>query len=558
MATGSFVELMNRPARRIKTTREAAPATDQATEVTAGAIYGEIRDFVRTHERRRRQLPRAALVGLIAGLVAVAFRTALGIGDTLRDHLIRTAHGMGLAGLVIPILFSAIGSGISVFLVRRFAPEAAGSGIPHLKAVLHRLRGMLWQRILAVKFLGGVAGIGAGMALGREGPTVQMGGAIGQMVSRWLGTTARERRTLIAAGAGAGIAAAFNAPLAGVVFVLEEVQRDFSPGVFTAAFIASATADVVARLLTNQLPVFHVAVLPSPPLSALPAFLILGVLAGILAVAFNRALLGSLNLFQRIRHLPPWVPGALAGCVVGLVGWFAPEALGGGHAIVEEVLSGRMVLQNLVIFFLIRFGLTMVSYGSGAPGGIFAPLLVLGAQIGLAVGEITRSFAPHSAEHPEAYAMVGMAAYFTGIVRAPLTGIVLIVEMTGNYALMLPLLVSCLTAHAVADALGDRPVYEALLERDLLRSQETPELEETLLVDLTVQQGAPFEGRQVKDLGLPPGCVLVTLRRGLHDEVPTANTRLQAGDQITAVVSPAAARGVIHLREGLEPAHHSS
>lgn len=548
---------MNRPARRIKTTREPAPATEPTTGVTPVAISGEIRDFIRTHERRRRQLPRAALVGLIAGLVAVAFRTALGLGDALRDALIRNAHAIGPVGIVFPILFAALGSGFSVWLVRRFAPEAAGSGIPHLKAVLHRLRGMLWQRILPVKFLGGVAGIGVGLALGREGPTVQMGGAIGQMVSRWLGTTARERRTLIAAGAGAGIAAAFNAPLAGVVFVLEEVQRDFSPGVFTAAFIACATADVVARLLTGQLPVFHVAVLPSPPLTALPAFLVLGVLAGVLAVAFNRALLGSLNLFQRVRHLPAWVPGALAGGVVGLVGWFAPEALGGGHAIVEEVLSGRMVLTNLVLFFLIRFGLTMVSYGCGAPGGIFAPLLVLGAQVGLAVGEITRWIAPRSVEHPEAFAMVGMAAYFTGIVRAPLTGIVLIVEMTGNYALMLPLLIACLTAHAVADVLGDRPVYEALLERDLLRSQENPELDETLLVDLTVQQGAPFEGQQVRDLGLPPGCVLVTLRRGVHDQVPTADTRLQAGDQVTAVVSPTAAHGVLRLREGFEPAHHS-
>jgi len=548
---------MPRSARRIKTTHESAPALDQPTEVTPSAIYGEIRDFVRSHERRRRQLPRAALVGVIAGLVAVAFRRSLDWGDMLRDQLIHRAHGLGPAGVLIPILYAAFGGGLSVYLIRRLAPEAAGSGIPHLKAVLHRLRGMLWQRILPVKFIGGILAIGSGLTLGREGPTVQMGGAIGQMVSRWLGTTARERRTLIAAGAGAGIAAAFNAPLAGVVFVLEEVQRDFSPGVFTAAFIACATADVVARLLTGQLPVFHVPVLPSPPLTALPAFLVLGGLAGALAVAFNRALLGSLNLFQRVRHLPPWVPGAIAGGFVGLVGWFAPEALGGGHAIVEQVLSGHMLFQNLVFFFLIRFALTMASYGCGAPGGIFAPLLVLGAQVGLAVGEVTRWIAPRSAEHPEAYAMVGMAAYFTGIVRAPLTGIVLIVEMTGNYALMLPLLIACLTAHAVADLLGDRPVYEALLERDLLRSQDRPELDETLLVDLTLQPGAPFEGCLVRELGLPPGCVLVTLRRGPHEEVPTADTRLQAGDQLTAVVSPAAARGVIRLREGLEPAHHS-
>lgn len=521
------------------------------------AAYGEVRDFLRAHERRRRQFPRAALVGVIAGLVAVAFRLSLRAGDAFRDQVIRYAHTLGPAGILLPILLGALGAGAAVALVRKAAPEAGGSGIPHLKAVLHRLRGMLWQRILPVKFVGGVLGIGAGLALGREGPTVQMGGAVGQMVSQWLRTTPRERGTLIAAGAGAGLAAAFNAPLAGVVFVLEELQRDFSRGVFTAAFIAAVTADVVARLLTGQLPAFHVAQLPAPPLTALPAFLLLGVLAGVLAVGFNRALLASLNLFRQTRRWPIWVPGALVGCLVGAVGWFAPEVLGGGHQVVEQTLSGQVTLGALAALFLIRFGLTMISYGCGAPGGIFAPLLVLGSQLGLGVGQVTQRFFPGVVERPEAFAVVGMAAYFTGIVRAPLTGIVLIVEMTGNYALMLPLLVSCITAYAVADLLGDRPVYEALLERDLLRSQEQAELDETLLLELTLQPGAPFEGKRVRDLGLPAGCVLVTLRRGLTDHVPTAETRLRAGDHITAVVSPSAADGAVSLRDGMHAPHRS-
>ncbi|MGV3722782.1 MAG: ClC family H(+)/Cl(-) exchange transporter, partial [Actinomycetota bacterium] len=382
--------------------------------------------------------------------------------------------------------------------------------------------------------------------------------AIGQMVSQWFHSTPRERGTLIAAGAGAGLAAAFNAPLAGVVFVLEELQRDFSRGVFTATFIAAVTADVVARLLTGQLPVFHVAQLEAPPLAALPAFLALGVLAGALAVAFNRSLLHSLNLFRHTRHWPAWAPGALVGCGVGAVGWFAPEALGGGHHIVEQTLSGQVTLGALALLFFVRFGLTMCSYGCGAPGGIFAPLLVLGSQIGLAVGQVTQRLAPGVVERPEAFAVVGMAAYFTGIVRAPLTGIVLIVEMTGNYALMLPLLVSCITAYAVADMLGDRPVYEALLERDLLRSQERPELEETLLLELTLHAGAPFDGKRVRELGLPPGCVLITLRRGMTDRVPTAETQLRAGDHITAVVSPGAASGAMDLRHGMQAPHHPS
>jgi CIC family chloride channel protein len=146
-----------------------------------------------------------------------------------------------------------------------------------------------------------------------------------------------------------------------------------------------------------------------------------------------------------------------------------------------------------------------------------------------------------------------MAAYFSAIVRAPLTGMVLIVEMTGNYALMLPLAVACITAYGVADLLGDLPVYEALLERDLIRGQEKTELEETLLIELPIQHDAPFEGKKVKDLGLPPGCILVTIRHGLKEEVPTAETRLEAGDWITAVIAPQAASALALLREGAEP-----
>jgi CIC family chloride channel protein len=373
------------------------------------------------------------------------------------------------------------------------------------------------------------------------------------MVSEWVSSTPRERQTLIAAGAGAGLAAAFNAPLAGVVFVLEEMQRDFSPTVFTAAFIASVTSDVVARVLTGQLPVFHIETYPAPNLLALPLFLLLGALCGLLGVAYNRALLGSLNLFHRIRSWPAWMPGALAGGVVGLIGWFAPETLGGGHRVVVHTLTGRLAMETNTALFLLRFFMTMISYGCGAPGGIFAPLLVLGAQIGLAVGLISSPWMPKVVVAPGIFAVVGMAAYFSAIVRAPLTGMVLIVEMTGNYALMLPLAIACITAYGVADLLGDLPVYEALLERDLIRGQEKTELEETLLIELPIQHEAPFEGKKVKDLGLPPGCILVTVRHGLKEEVPTAETQLEAGDWLTAVIAPQAASALALLREGAEP-----
>jgi CIC family chloride channel protein len=529
---------------------DPAPASPSQGDATLQLVKGEVRDFLRAHEQRRRQVPRAIVLGLLSGFTAVAFTRVLATADELRTRLIESAHAYPGWGMAVPVLVGALGAAVAVWLVRRFAPEASGSGIPHLEAVLHHLQSMRGLRILAVKFAGGVAGIGSGLALGREGPTIQMGGALGQMVSRWFSCTSRERQTLIAAGAGAGLAAAFNAPLSGLVFVLEEVQRDFAPTVFTATLIAAVTADIVARLLTGQLPVFHVQTESIPALQGLPVAMLVGVAAGLLGVAFNRALVGTLDLFQKIRGWPMWAPGALAGSVVGAIGWFAPEVLGGGHRLVEQTLAGHVTLLALSGFFALRFLLTMLSYGSGAPGGIFAPLLVLGSELGLAIGFVSQRVLPHAVEHPETFAVVGMAAYFSAIVRAPLTGIVLVVEMTGNYSLVLPLLAACLTAYGVADFLRDRPVYEALLERDLLRSQERPALAGTLLLDLTIAPGAPFDGQRVRDLGLPPGCVLVTLRRKLEERVPTAESRLHAGDRITAVVAPEAAEAVILLRRG--------
>jgi CIC family chloride channel protein len=247
--------------------------------------------------------------------------------------------------------------------------------------------------------------------------------------------------------------------------------------------------------------------------------------------------------------------GAAVGAVVGLIGWFVPQALGSGHTLVEAVLAGQMTLALVPLWFLLRFGLTMVSYGCGAPGGIFAPLLVLGALIGLGVGEITHLIVPDAVNHPEAFAVVGMAAYFAAIVRAPLTGIVLIMEMTNSYEQILPLLVACFSAYAMADALGDRPIYEALLERDVRCDGAAPVLQGTLVLELTVQAYARFDGKRVRELGLPPGCILTTLRHGIRESVPTADTRLEAGDRITAVIAPEAAVAALLLRQGCEVFH---
>src|SRR5436190_7770689 len=526
------------------------PEADERHEpgVTAAELTQEIQSFVRRQQRRRRLAPRAALVGLMSGLLAVAFRRSLELAEGLRGRLLEFSHTFA-AGLLVPLVACALAAASALWLVQRFAPEAAGSGIPHLKAVLHHTRGMRWWRVLPVKFGSGLLAIGSGLALGREGPTVQMGGAIGQMCSRWLKVRPHERQVLIAAGAGAGLAAAFNAPLAGVLFVLEELQGDFAPGVLTASFVASICADLVTRLLLGQSSIFRVADTVAPALSSLPLFLVLGVVAGLIGVAFNRCLLASLNLFAFTARWPRGSAALAVGAAIGAVGWFLPETLGGGARLVDHAIAGDLGLAAVAGLLALRFIMTMASYGCGTAGGIFAPLLVIGAQTGLLTALLGRRVFASGAP-TEGFAVVGMAALFTAVVRAPLTGIVLLLEMTANYAFMLPLLAACFTAYGVANLLADQPIYEALLERDTLRGQDVPELEATLMVEHTIRPGAPFDGLRVGDLGLPPGCLIVTVRRGTRTEVPHRDTRLEAGDRVSAVIAPQGAAAVAMLRHG--------
>jgi chloride channel protein, CIC family len=519
-------------------------------EGKANAVKSEIQEYLTIREQRRWIFPRAALVGAGAGIAALLFRAALTGADALRNALITWAQNFPAFGWLFPVLFTMFGAAISVVLTRTYAPETSGSGIPHLEAVLHRLRKLEWTRVLPVKFFGGVIAIGSGLTLGREGPTVQMGGAIGAAISSWLKLSGRERLTLISAGGGAGLAAAFNAPLSGLIFVLEEVRRDFQPIVFGAAFVAAVIADIVARIGSGQFPVFTVPSYPMPPLASLPIFALLGVVAGGLGVLFNRGLLFSIKSYARLPTRFVLPAAAVTGGVVGLVGWFSPLLIGSGHPLAETALKGDMLLSAIPIFFALRFLLTTTSYGTGAPGGIFAPLLVLGSLIGLAIGQIANRMAPDIVPIPAVFAVVGMAAYFTAIVRAPLTGIMLIVEMTGNYAQMLPLLVSCFCAYAVAEGLKDLPIYEALLERDLTRGGISSPFKEPVIEELVIQARAPFAGLEVRSLGLPSGCIIIRCSDGKREWIPKASTRLEAHMRITALISPEATNCIEILRNG--------
>ncbi len=406
------------------------------------------------------------LGGALTGLVTATFRMLLDRAEQLREVLIADAHGHSVVGFFAVAGATAVLAFLAAFMVRHFSPHATGSGIPHVEAVLHGIIRPAGAGLVLVKFVGGLSAIGAGLVLGREGPSVQMGAIISHVVGRVFRRTRADCRVLLAAGAGAGLATAFNAPIAGAVFVLEELVQRFEHRIAIAALGAAASAIAVARLLLGNQLDFQVAAYPEPGMTTWPLFMALGGVAGVVAVGYNRSILGALALADRATYLPAEVRAALVGGLIGTVAWFAPGLVGGGDNITQSILSGGAVLALMPAVFMLRFVLGSVSYAAGTPGGLFAPLLVLGTQIGFMFGALCGAVF-HANVPPEAFAVVGMAAFFAGVVRAPLTGIILVGEMTGSSSLLVPTVFASFTAMMAATLLRDRPIYESLHDRTI-------------------------------------------------------------------------------------------
>ena len=406
------------------------------------------------------------VVGAASGLVGAAFRLSLDQANRFRDALIPRAHEWGLAGLLLVIATCAAATAVAAWLVRRF-PYASGSGIPQVEAVLHEEIPPPPFRLIPVKLVGGLLAIGSGLALGREGPSVQVGATIAHLLGRVFRRNLPDCLVLIASGAGAGLATAFNAPIAGAVFVLEELVRRFDTRTTIAMFGASAGAIAVARVLLGHTPDFRVEPLPYLDFGTVLIHVALGIVAGLLGIAYNRTLLGTLALADRLRRWPVELRAATIGATVGLIAWFAPGLVGGGDAITQRTLAGTDTLFILSLVFMLRFGLGAVSYAAQTPGGLFAPMLVLGAQTGQLFGTGCTYWLPALAPDPTGLAVVGMAAFFTAVVRAPLTGIILVTEMTGSFTMLLPMLSACFAAMLAPTLLRDPPIYDSLLERTL-------------------------------------------------------------------------------------------
>ncbi len=414
----------------------------------------------------------AVILGVVTGFVTSCFQISIRLCDHILTHLFSVLGAKGWSVGVISALISMMMALIAWFLVVQFAPEGGGSGVPEIEGALIHQRGIFWKRLLPVKFFGGILAISAKLVLGLEGPAIQMGGNLGAMLAQLFQVPVKKTNALISAGAAAGLAAVFNAPIAGILFILEEMRKqfDFSFIHFKMVAIACVMSTIVMRIMLGNEPSINMPIYQTPDLSALALFFLFGILVGLVAVLFNVSLVKMLVLIERLSLLRRAVYVMGIGLLIGILAYIEPNWVGGGYVIIEQSIKLDPGLSVLVFLFFIRFILTMLCYVTDVPGGIFAPLLALGTLIGIAFFHLIPSTLLDQTTQQGMFAVAGMGGLFAASVRVPITGIVLVVEMTQNYSLILPMMVTCLMATTVVQLVGSKPIYTQLLNLKLVSS----------------------------------------------------------------------------------------
>jgi len=434
------------------------------TEGEPSAIGGSkktslLHAWTRLREREEQVfLVLALIIGALTGLTVVAF-------IVLTERMGMRLYPPGGAPWR-RVLFPVAGSLGIGYLLYRYFPYARGSGVPQTKAALYAREGRILLRTVLGKFFCTSATLASGIPLGREGPAVQVGAGIASVLGRSLGLRPEKVKALIPVGAAAAIAAAFNTPLAAVLFALEEIVGDLHAPVLGSVVLASATSWMVLRLLLGDHPLFRVPRYELGHPVELAIYAVLGVAGGLVSAAFTKLLLGMRARFLRFPPNTVWFHPVVGGLLVGIMGWFVPQVLGVGYGYVGDALNEHMALKLMLALTLLKLLAVTISYASGNAGGIFGPSLFIGAMLGGSIGTIAHRFLPAYTSTPGAYALVGMGAAFAGIVRAPMTSVLMIFEMTQDYAVIVPLMISNLVSLFIASRLQRKPIYEELAIQD--------------------------------------------------------------------------------------------
>ena len=398
------------------------------------------------------------VIGALTGLAVVAF-------IVLTERVGMRLYPVGSAAwrrVLIPV-----GGSLAMgYLLFRYFPDARGSGVPQTKAALFARDGVITLRTVLGKFFCTSATLACGIPLGREGPSVQVGGGIASVLGRRLGLRPEHVKALIPVGAAAAIAAAFNTPLAAVLFALEEIMGDLNAPVLGSVVLASATSWLVLRLILGNNPLFSVPQYQLVHPLEFGIYAILGVLGGLVSVTFTKLLLGMRERFLRLPAWTCWFQPVAGGLVAGLIAWRLPQVLGVGYGYVGDALNGKMAFQLMALLVVFKLLAVTTSYASGSAGGIFGPSLFIGAMLGGAVGSVAHHLLPAYTATPGAYALVGMGTLFAGIVRVPMTSVVMIFETTHDYAVIVPLMISNMVSFFISSRMQRLPIYEALAIQD--------------------------------------------------------------------------------------------
>src|SRR5437764_79499 len=406
------------------------------------------------------------IIGALTGLVVVAF-------ILLTEHVGMRLYPVGSAAWR-RVLFPIGGSLGIGYLLYRYFPYARGSGVPQTKAALYAREGRILFRTVLGKFFCTSVTLASGIPLGREGPSVQVGAGIASVLGRNLGLSQEKVKALIPVGAAAAIAAAFNTPMAAVLFALEEIVGDLNAPVLGSVVLASATAWGVLRASLGGSPLFNVPQYELVHPAEFLVYAVLGVLGGLVSAAFAKLLLGIRAWFLRLPEKTAWFQPVAGGLAVGLMGWLVPQVLGVGYGYVGDALNGRMTLQLMALLILLKLIAVTTSYGSGNAGGIFGPALFIGAMLGGSVGTVAHHWFPAYTATAGAYALVGMGTAFAGIVRAPMTSVLMIFEMTRDYAVIVPLMISNMISLFICSLIQHEPTYEALAIQDGIHLPSSP------------------------------------------------------------------------------------
>jgi chloride channel protein, CIC family len=451
------------------------------------AWYAGVAELVEDVRRRedRLALLLSLLIGALVGLVVVAFILLTG---RLAAHMYPSG-GAGWRRVLVPTL----GSLVTGYLLFRFFPDARGSGIPQTRAAIFIHDGRIVFHTVVGKFLCCSASLASGIALGREGPSVHIGAGISSVIGRRLGMSTAQVRWLIPVGASAALAAAFNTPIAAVLFSLEEIMGDMHAPILGSVVLSSTTSWMVLHLVLGDEPLFHVAAYHLVAPAELLVYVFLGIVGGFGSVIFVRLLLELRKAFARLPRTTVPLQPVVGGLCVGVFGYFVPAVLGVGYDQVDRALNGGLVLHVVVLLAALKIVATAVCYASGNAGGIFGPSMFIGAMIGASVGHVAHSLFPAGTAGAGAYALVGMGTAFAGIIRTPLTSVIMIFEVTRNYTIIVPLMISNLIAFYISQRFQHEPIYEALARQDGLHlpTGAFRQLARQLRVSTALQAGPP-------------------------------------------------------------------